>query len=97
VSQIVERLVANEPALGTNKKARMCLGKVRQHRGEHAAALSVFETMDEWDFVIPATYNAGLCHAALGNTDAAAHAFRQVLERNPGDVRATKALAELQP
>lgn len=95
VSQIVERLVADEPAVGTNKKARMCLGKIRQHRGDHEAAMAVFLAMDEWDLVVPALYNVGLCQLALKNVDLARDAFRQVLSKDANDWRALKALAEL--
>jgi len=95
VSRIVERLVADEPSLGTNRKARMCLGKVRQYRGDHEAAMAVFRAMDEWDLVIPALYNVGLCHLALKNVDLARAAFQQVLSKDPNDWRAQKALEEL--
>lgn len=95
VCAVMERLFA-EPSGSHDASAWMCLGKVRQFRGEHEAALEAFRVLMERDpRDIRARYNAGLCLAATGRLDKARTAFERVLELAPGDERATRALADL--
>ena len=92
VSIVVERFVAD--ALGSrNPEAWLCLGKVRQDRGDYRRAIEAFVYLVERDQDHKALYNVGVCLAALGESDNARQAFLQVLELRPGDIYATRALA----
>lgn len=95
VSSIVERLVVDGIASRADVQAWMCLGKVRQFRGDHEAAILVFRQMIERDDSIAAMYNVGLSQLALGNVAEARTEFHRVLSWKPGDDRTLKALATL--
>ncbi|MEI6510836.1 MAG: tetratricopeptide repeat protein [Candidatus Uhrbacteria bacterium] len=97
VSSVVECLNEKDMTLRHNADAQMCLGKVRQFRGDYDGAIAVFQRMFEWDESLPALYNVGLCQLALGNADGARSSFKQVLSKSPHDERALRALAELPP
>ncbi len=95
VSRIVEERVGNSTS-SHEMAAWMCLGKVRQARGDHAGALDVFNGMvrrDSRDY--RAHYNVGLCLVALGRHDEARSALNRVLDIVPGDVRAEQAIVAL--
>jgi tetratricopeptide (TPR) repeat protein len=65
-----------------------------QSRLHHAAALDNFRKALEGDASDPVYhFNVGYALLMLGDTNAAADRFREVLERNPGDVEATTLLA----
>ncbi len=96
VSVIVERFVGQ--ALGSRDPvAWLCLGKVRQDRGDHLRAIEAFTYLVDRDLDFKAMYNVGVSLVALGELDKARRAFVQVLELRPGDSYAAKALAELPP
>ena len=97
VSGIVERLVSDGVASRSDVQAQMCLGKVRQFRGDHEAAILVFRQMVERDDSIAAMYNVGLSQLAVGNVPEARKEFQRVLSWKPSDERALRALAELPP
>jgi len=96
VSAVVERVVG-EPGGPREPAALMCLGKVRQAGGNHEGALGVFVQLADRGGPDrhKATFNVGLCLAALGRADEARRSFERVLELVPGDERAARALAEL--
>lgn len=91
VSMIVETLVATKSG-SRGREALMCLGKVRQFRGDHGRAIEAFEQIVERDPDIKALQNIGVSCVVLGRTEDAIAAFRQVLDLRPGDERATSAL-----
>ena len=94
VVSIVERIVAEVPG-SRERSAWLCLGKVRQYRGNHQGAIEAFAYLAERDRCFKALYNVGVCHAALGEYDRARQAFLQVLELRSGDALATEALGRL--